>query len=53
LQKGNRILPVICKNCQKNIDFREWVNDRIELANKKGNEFEIICKKCHQKPIIY
>ena len=39
-------LSVICKSCRKESRFLERVEDRVQLARKRGEIIELDCKKC-------
>ncbi len=39
-------LIVKCKKCRNNIELKNSVNDRAELARERGNEFNLKCDEC-------
>ncbi len=41
-------IKVKCKECGANIFFKSFVNDRIELAKLKGDNFVLQCNNCNR-----
>ena len=39
-------LSTDCKSCREEIRFFSLANDRVRLAKKKGEKFELRCDKC-------